>query len=168
LAEQDSSKIKYSQDRENFCRRILMNPWLYRIVRLALAAVFIYGGVIKLFHPKTFAATIAYYNIVPEMFLPAAAIGLPIIETVAGIALLADRQWGIHMITGLLLMFVMVLGYGILTDLNVDCGCFGAEELDKRAGLRLAFYRDLVLIGVVVPYLYIYNRIRQKTVSNRA
>jgi len=52
-------------------------------------------------------------------------------------------------------MFVFVLGYGILTDLNVDCGCFGAEELDKQAGLRTAFYRDLVLIGVVMPYLYV-------------
>jgi len=68
-------------------------------------------------------------------------------------------------IAGLLAMFVMVLGYGILTDLNVDCGCFDAEELDKRAGLRMAFYRDLVLIGVVVPYLYAYNRIRNKTVA---
>lgn len=58
-------------------------------------------------------------------------------------------------------MFVFVLGYGILTDLNVDCGCFGAEELDKRAGLRAAFYRDLVLIGLVVPYLYIYRWIRK-------
>lgn len=144
-----------------------MNPWLYRVVRMALAAVFIYGGVIKLFHPKTFAMTIAYYNIVPEMFLPAVAIGLPLIETIAGIALLFDRTWGLHIITGLLVMFVLVLGYGILTDLNVDCGCFGAEELDKRAGLQMAFYRDLVLIGLVVPYLYVYRWIRKKTVSDR-
>ena len=132
---------------------------------MALAAVFIYGGVIKLFHLKTFAMTIAYYNIVPEMLLPAVAIGLPLVETIAGGALLADRLWGLHMIAGLLMMFAMVLGYGILTDLNVDCGCFGAEELDKRAGLRTAFYRDLILIGVVVPYLYAYNWIRSKTVE---
>jgi len=68
LAEKNSSKIKYSQDRENFFRRIFIHPWLYHMVRMALAAVFIYGGVIKLFHLKTFAMTIAYYNIVPEMF----------------------------------------------------------------------------------------------------
>ncbi|MEN6421246.1 MAG: MauE/DoxX family redox-associated membrane protein [Smithella sp.] len=165
MAEQDSTKIKYSQGKENFFRQIFINPWLYHMVRLVLSAVFIYGGVIKLFHPKTFAMTIAYYNIVPEMFLPAVAIGLPIIETIAGGALLFDRLWGLHVIAGLLAMFVMVLGYGILTDLDVDCGCFGAEELDKRAGLRVAFYRDLVLIGVVVPYLYAYNRIRNKTVA---
>jgi len=165
LTDPSFSKNKLTQSNGNIFHRFFINPWLYRIVRMALAAVFIYGGVIKLFHLKTFAMTIAYYNIVPEMLLPAVAIGLPLVETIAGGALLADRLWGLHMIAGLLMMFAMVLGYGILTDLNVDCGCFGAEELDKRAGLRTAFYRDLILIGVVVPYLYAYNWIRSKTVE---
>ena len=162
MAEQNSLKNKYSPGSGNIFRQILANPWLERIVRFALAAVFIYGGVIKLFAPKPFAATISTYHIVPEPLLPVVAIGLPLIETTAGLALLFGRIWGLHLITGLLAMFVIVLGYGILTDLNVDCGCFGAEELDKRAGLRAAFYRDLVLIGLVVPYLYIYRWIRKK------
>ena len=59
-------------------------------------------------------------------------------------------------------MFIFVLGYGILGDLNVDCGCFGAEDLDKQAGLAQAFYRDLILIGLVVPYLYLYRWFREK------
>lgn len=70
------------------------------------------------------------------------------------------------MIMGLLALFVFVLGYGILADLDVDCGCFGADELDKRAGLRAAFYRDLILIGVVMPYLYLSRQIRE-TAGNR-
>jgi hypothetical protein len=142
-------------------RAIIVLIWPYRIIRSALAAIFIYGGVIKLFHPKVFAATISTYNIVPEMFLPVVAIGLPLIETIAGLALLFDNLWGLHIITGLLAMFIFVLGYGILGDLNVDCGCFGAEDLDKQAGLRVAFYRDLILIGLIVPYLYIYRWFRK-------
>lgn len=162
MAEHDSVKNEYSPGSKNIFRQIMANPWLERIVRFALSAVFIYGGVIKLFAPKAFAATISAYHLVPEPLLPVVAIGLPLIETIAGLALLFGRAWGLHLITGLLTMFVFVLGYGILTDLNVDCGCFGAEELDKRAGLRMAFYRDLVLIGLVVPYLYIYRWIRKK------
>lgn len=92
------------------------------------------------------------------MFLPVVAIGLPLIEAVAGLALLFDRPWGLHLITVLLALFAFVLGYGILGDLNVDCGCFGAEELNKQAGLRAAFYRDLILIGIVMPYLYAARR----------
>jgi hypothetical protein len=130
---------------------------------MALAVLFIYGGLIKLFDPKAFAATISTYGLVPEALLPLFALGLPIVETVAGLALLLDRRWGLHLTTGLLALFVLVLGYGILGDLDVDCGCFGAEEMDKRASLRTAFYRDLVLIGVVAPYLYLSGRIRRLT-----
>jgi uncharacterized membrane protein YphA (DoxX/SURF4 family) len=146
--------------------RTLANPWPYRIIRIALASLFIYGGVTKLFDPKAFAATISAYDLVPEMLLPVIAIGLPIIETVAGLALLSDRPWGLHLITGLLILFVFVLGYGIVGDLDVDCGCFGEEELNKQAGLRVAFYRDLVLIGIVTPYLYLSRRVRE-LVRNR-
>jgi len=162
LAEHNSLKNRYFPGSGSIFHQILTHPWFERVVRFILAAVFVYGGVIKLFAPKAFAATISTYHIVPEPLLPVMAIGLPLIETTAGLALLFGRTGGLHIITGLLVMFVFVLGYGILTDLNVDCGCFGAEELDKRAGLRAAFYRDLVLIGLVVPYLYIYRWIRKK------
>jgi len=140
--------------------KLLLRRQLYLLVRTGLAALFIYGGSVKLLAPKIFAVTISAYDIVPELFLPIVAIGLPMIEIVAGLALLWDRPWGLHLIAGLLVLFVLVLGYGILGDLNVDCGCFGTDELDKRTGLRVAFYRDLILIGVVIPYLYFFRRTR--------
>ena len=154
MNDQPSIHLDNFQRAGNFFRPALGNPWLYRIVRFALAAVFIYGGVVKLFDPKAFAATISTYDLVPEALLPVVAIGLPIIEAIAGVALIFNRIWGLHLMTALLAMFVFVLGYGVLGNLNVDCGCFGAEELHKQAGLRTAFYRDLILIGIVMPYLY--------------
>ncbi|MDQ5986054.1 MAG: hypothetical protein CSYNP_01772 [Syntrophus sp. SKADARSKE-3] len=130
-------------------------PWLYGALRIGLAFLFIYGGGSKLLHPKVFTVTISSYDLVPEALLPVLAIGLPLIETLAGLALIFDLAWGLHGIAALLVMFVFVLGYGIAGDLNVDCGCFGVEELNKQSGLWLAFYRDLVLLGLVVPYLYL-------------
>lgn len=140
--------------------------WPYRLIRIALACLFIYGGSVKLFAPKAFAATISNYNLVPDLLLPVVAIGLPLVEIIAGLALLFDRLWGLHLTSGLLVLFVFVLGYGVLGDLNVDCGCFSTEELDKQAGLRMAFYRDLILIGLVAPYLYL-SRYAQKIRLNR-
>jgi uncharacterized membrane protein YphA (DoxX/SURF4 family) len=137
-----------------------MHPWPYRIARIGLACIFVYGGIIKLFDPKAFAATISPYDLVPETLLPLVAVGLPLIETIAGLALVFDRPWGLHVISGLLLLFVVVLGYGIFSELNVDCGCFGVDELNKQAGLRQALYRDLFLFGLYVPYLYLYRRTR--------
>jgi hypothetical protein len=161
LVDQYSINSSYLKKIRNVFHRGLVHPLPYRIIRMALAALFIYGGVIKLSAPKAFAATISSYDLVPEVLLPLFAVGLPLIETIAGLALFLDRRWGLHLITGLLVLFVFVLGYGILGDLNVDCGCFGVEELDKRVALREAFYRDLVLIGVVAPYLYLSRWVRE-------
>jgi len=143
---------------------IMTSPWPYRILRFSLAAMFIYGGVIKLFDPKDFARTISSYDLVPEMLLPFVAVGLPLLETVAGIALLFDIRGSLAVISGLLGLFVFVLGYGILNDLNVDCGCFGAEELAQQDSLRQAFYRDMFLVGIIVPYLYMSRWVRNRTV----
>lgn len=168
MSDQQSIHLNNFQRVGNFFRQALGNPWPYRIVRFALAAVFIYGGVIKLFDPKAFAATISTYDLVPEALLPVVAIGLPIIEAIAGVALIFNWIWGLHLITALLAMFVFILGYGILGDLNVDCGCFGAEDLNKQAGLRTAFYRDLILIGIVMPYLYAARWFRTRAEERRS
>lgn len=138
----------------------IFHHWPYRVVRLALAALFIYGGVTKLFDPKAFAAVISAYDIVPEALLPVVAIGLPLLEAAAGLALIFDRPWGLYIITGLLVMFILVLGYGVVLKLDVDCGCFGTEELNRQAGLKTAFYRDLFILGLVVPYLLLARRFR--------
>lgn len=158
MIDKNSIISTYSSSIRNFFYQALVHPWPYRTIRIVLSGLFIYGGVVKLFTPKAFAATISTYNLVPEILLPVVAIGLPIIEIISGFGLIFNKSWGLHLITGLLALFVFVLGYGILGDLNVDCGCFSTEELDKQAGLRLAFYRDLFLIGIVVPYLYLSRR----------
>ncbi|MEQ8253403.1 MAG: MauE/DoxX family redox-associated membrane protein, partial [Smithellaceae bacterium] len=135
MINKNSGDSTYSSPIRNFFHQALIHPWPCRIIRIALASLFIYGGVVKLFAPKAFAATISTYNLVPEMFLPVVAIGLPLIETVAGLGLIFNKSWGLHLITGLLVLFVFILGYGVLGELNVDCGCFSTEELDKQAGL---------------------------------
>jgi len=139
---------------------LLASPWLYRGSRIALAVVFIYGGVIKLMDPHAFARTLSAYDLLPDPLLPVVAIGLPAVEFLAGLALVFDLRGSLATIAGLFVLFLAVLGYGILQHLDVDCGCFGAEELNKQDGLRLAFYRDLALVGIVVPYLYVSRWLR--------
>jgi hypothetical protein len=57
-------------------------------------------------------------------------------------------------ITGLLVLFLFVLGYALLNGLNVECGCFSAGEPGPE-GLRMAFIRDVVMIaGVFCIYWF--------------
>jgi uncharacterized membrane protein YphA (DoxX/SURF4 family) len=90
--------------------------WLYRLCRWTLGGIFIYAGSTKLLEPEIFAVLIEAYGIVPEGLLMPVAIGLPLLEVIAGIGLLFDIRGSLALITGLLVLFMVVLGYGIGWD----------------------------------------------------
>lgn len=148
----------------DLARRLALSPRLYLLVRLGLAVLFIYAGAVKLVDPRAFARTISHYGLVPEPLLPVVAVGLPVIELLAGIALLFNLLTGLHAVSGLLLLFAGVLGYGYFTNMDIDCGCFGPQELSEQKGLVYAFYRDLGLLASVA-FLHWSRIARDKPVS---
>ena len=129
--------------------------WLYRLLRWSLGCIFIYSGVTKLFAPSTFAVLIDAYGLVPEILLMPAAMILPMLEVLAGAGLMIDLRGSLAMIAGLLILFAGILGFGIWMGLDVDCGCFGPEDPEAKAfhGLRIALYRDMVMLAGVI-FLY--------------
>jgi uncharacterized membrane protein YphA (DoxX/SURF4 family) len=128
--------------------------WLSILLRLGLGIVFIYAGTVKLQDPKVFARVISQYDLIPDLFLPFAAIGLPALEVLAGLGVILAFRGSLSLMLSLLVFFVCVLWYGILSNLDVDCGCFSAAELKSQAGLWQAFYRDLIMIGAAL-FLYV-------------
>ena len=135
--------------------------WTYKIIRWVLGAIFIYAGGTKLLEPEIFAVLIDAYGIVPEGLIMPVAIGLPLLEVTAGIGLLFDIRGSLALITGLLLLFMVVLGYGIWMGLDVDCGCFGPTDPEAKAfhGLRLSMFRNLVMMAGVF-FMYGWRRYR--------
>ena len=135
--------------------------WLYRLCRWTLGGIFIYAGGTKLLEPEIFAVLIEAYGIVPEGLLMPLVIGLPLLEVIAGIGLLLDIRGSLVLITGLLVLFMAVLGYGIWMGLDVDCGCFGPEDPEAEAfhGLRLTLFRDLAMMAGVF-FIYGWRRYR--------
>ena len=135
--------------------------WLYKLCRWTLGGIFICAGGTKLFEPEVFAVLIDAYGIVPEGLLMPVAIGLPFLEVIAGFGLLCNFRGSLALITGLLVLFMVVLGYGIWMGLDVDCGCFGPEDPEAEAfhGLRLTLFRDLVMMAGVI-FIYGWRRYR--------
>ena len=137
---------------------------LYKLCRIGLGSIFIYAGIIKLFAPKTFAVLIGAYGIVPESLLMPVAIVISTLEVVAGVGLLFDIKGCLSAIAGLLVLFIVILSYGIWMGLDIDCGCFGPEDPEFGAfyGLQLSLYRDLVmLVGAAFMYVWrIYRAIK--------
>ena len=138
-----------------------MSGWIYKLTRWILGAVFIYAGSTKLMEPRTFSVLIEAYGIVPESLLLPVTICLPLLEVIAGIGLLFDIRGSLALITGLLGLFMALLGYGIWMGLDVDCGCFGPEDPEAEAfhGLRLSLFRDLIMMAGAI-FIYGYRRYR--------
>jgi uncharacterized membrane protein YphA (DoxX/SURF4 family) len=136
-------------------------PLSYHLIRVLISVIFLWSGISKLIDPKSFAAIIDAYGLMPETWnMPLATI-LPLLEIIFGLGLLLDIRGSLAGITSLLILFMMILGYGIWLGLDVDCGCFGLQNPEAKAfhSLRPAFYRDFVMIsGVVYLYFWRYYR----------
>lgn len=134
--------------------------WLYHSLRLSLACIFIYAGFIKLLDPRAFAHAMAQYDLIPEGLLPLVAVGLPALELLAGLGLIFEVRGSLTLMAILLLIFLVVLGYAVWQNLDIDCGCFTLDELDAADHVSTAFWRDLMMIAAT---LYLYWRRRSRT-----
>ncbi|MBA4395380.1 MAG: hypothetical protein C0407_17660, partial [Desulfobacca sp.] len=63
-------------------------PWVLFLIRLALGLIFVVAGATKLQDPQAFARIISRYDLLPDFLLPVTAIGLPILELLAGIGVI--------------------------------------------------------------------------------
>jgi uncharacterized membrane protein YphA (DoxX/SURF4 family) len=142
-------------------RKVVLSDRLCRIVSLLIGFVFIYAGAVKLTDPEAFARLIAQYDILPDTLLVPFAIGLPLLEFLAGCGLVFRLRSSLVVILILLVLFSSVLGYGIFNNLNIDCGCFSLEEVKGLSSLKQALYRDVVMIGAVL-FLFLQRSWRLK------
>ena len=117
--------------------------------------MFVLAGITKLCSSDAFARKIGEFGIVPEGTLLSAAIGLAVLEVASGGALALGSRLGLHAVTGLLLLFLGVLGYGIAIGLDIDCACLALAPEDAGASsLGEAIVRDLVMLAACA-YLYL-------------
>ena len=139
--------------RISFKDRNIRFLWAYRIVRYILGGIFAWAGISKLMAPRTFAQLISSYELIPDVLLLPVAIGLPLLELIAGIGLIFDVRGSLEIVTGLILLFIFILWFGILIGLDIDCGCFSPIELREHDSLRYALYRDFLFLGLA-SYLF--------------
>ena len=123
------------------------SAWPYRLLRMGLGGVFLWSGIDKLINPLSFALLIEAYGIIPETWVMPLAYGLPALEILAGLGLLIDVKGSLATITALLVLFLAILGYGIHLGLDIDCGCFGPQDL---------VYRDMAMMAGIA-YLYVWR-----------
>ena len=136
------------------------HPWLTVRAQIALGAVFVAAALPKLADPPGFAEALWNYQLAPAWLVHPAALTLPWLELLCGLALClglwtrAAAAW----ITALLLVFLAALSINLARHHPVDCGCFRtqtvARSADERvADMRWAVLRDLGLLALAAQVL---------------
>lgn len=138
-----------SEPREKLGRAIRL------VLRVLLGGVLVYAGVLKVNSPQLFADGVASFRLLPDGLVNPVAIGLPILEILAGLWLLSGwrQRAGAFCALALCLGFLFALGSAAARGLTVDCGCFGNDPLSSASHLPAAIARDLALLGAAA-FLY--------------
>jgi putative oxidoreductase len=120
------------------------------LVRLGLAAVFLYAGGLKLLDPNSLAEAIGNYRMLPPALVGPLALGLPVLEIVAGVALLIPPYTrGAAVLCALMLgAFAVAMAQSKLRGIDLDCGCFGASDEARVSWTKVTV--DLLLAMLAV------------------
>lgn len=133
----------------------LRNPWLHRVLGVALGAIFVYAGYGKIPDPSPLVTIIWNYRVLPAGPINLMAIYMPWLELVVGLALITGfkRRAAALWTTGLLASFIVALGINALRGVNVACGCFSASAQEVHNAWLLVL-RDLPMIAAAMVMLF--------------
>ncbi len=134
--------------------RLLFSDLVGLLSRWAVGIVFIYASLDKLIHPEAFAQAIANYRMVPLALLHPFAWFLPVLEVVAGIALVVgwQRRGAALLSAAMTVMFIVAIALALLRGLDISCGCFDTAG-GHGVGLDLLIRDVFLLVGAVLPLL---------------
>jgi uncharacterized membrane protein YphA (DoxX/SURF4 family) len=118
------------------------------LLRLAIAALFLFAAVTKLVDPSSFAQQIANYQLTPWLATAVLSVFLPALELSVGVCLLLGRweSGALAWVAILLIIFSGALLSAIVRGLSIDCGCFGRSI--ENTGTLWPLIRNLALLAV--------------------
>jgi putative oxidoreductase len=137
-----------------------VKAWIAGLLRLLVAATFLYAGIIKVISPIRFSTDINNYHVLPWSLTVALAFYLPWLEIICGLALLLRRFYygAITILLALTAVFIIASVSAKLRGIDVICGCFGRPGRNLNFAAHLAI--DAVLLAAIGVLWLIDYRIR--------
>lgn len=119
----------------------------------------------KIVDPPAFAHMIYNYRLLPGPLVNLAALVLPWIELLGGLALVLGlwRRSATALIGALLLLFIGGISLNLLRGNSIDCGCFdvsaaGKTREERLADMRFVVLRDVGMLLLVAQSLWATRR----------
>ena len=136
-------------------RGVVSNRYLTFKLRLLLGFVFCYAAIDKIVHIDQFARAIYYYHVLPGWAINFLAIFLPMVEMVAGLALILGiwPRGAVALIGAMLVMFIVALAIVYVRGIDINCGCFSTSDKGKSSAITL-IWRDLLLLLACIQVFF--------------
>ena len=122
--------------------------YLILIGRLIVSATFILAALPKIQDPAAFATSVEGYRVVTGNLTVWIALALPWLELVAGFGLLIPqiRRGSALVITLLLIAFIVLHVSAWARGLDINCGCFSADNSNKAPDYLWLIFRNIFLL----------------------
>ncbi len=136
---------------------------LWRFVAIAIGAVFVYTGAIKIADPIGFAGDIENYHILPWALSARLAFYLPWLELLCGVALIVHRLrlGATAILNALMLVFIAASIAAKARGIDVSCGCFGHTARNMSFASHLAI--DLLIFAMLVGLWMVKSETRSSS-----
>jgi len=141
-----------------------LRPWLGTLVRLGLAAVWLFAGAAKVGDLAGSGRAVNAYQVMPFEVAKVIGAALPFVEIALGVLLvvgLATRA-AAAISSALLLVFIAGISSAWARGLSIDCGCFGSGG-QLAAGQSPSYAPEIARdIGflVLAAFLLVWPRTR--------
>jgi len=128
------------------------------VIRIIFGAMFLISGFNKSTDLYSFGRTVIRYNILPEIFVPYAAITIPFLEILLGLLLIAGFRVksSSFLSMTLLALFTFFIAVNVIRGETFDCGCFNLKifglGIDERIGWKLILRNAVILLFFALIY----------------
>jgi len=132
------------------------------VLRWLLGLLFLWAALSKLANPTSFLNSILAYDLpLPDVLLRLAAMALPWLELLCGLALLANAwtESALVAMAVLFVVFIVATCQAWLRGLDISCGCFNLDVFGLKAdsptvkfieSAGFAFFRNLGLEAITL------------------
>lgn len=129
--------------------------WLPLTARLILGGVWLWAGGAKATDLAASVRAVRAYQLLPDGLATVVGAGLPWLEIVLGVLLIAGVavRFGSIFSAALLVVFLIGIGSAAARGLRIDCGCFGSGgqlDPDQSTAYTLEILRDSALLLVAL------------------
>ena len=119
------------------------------MLRIYLGGVFVMAAVFKIIDPRAFALSIATYDFLPLWAINLFALALPMVELFVGLTLILGlwTRESAFLISAMMVMFLIALGWALHQGIHMSCGCFASAEAEDAIGYH-TIVRDLIWLAM--------------------